>query len=371
MAANEKLAMRGEHHMRRTARASLGWSLLALGLIHFGLTALVCWGPAEFHDPLYGEKLQRLRARMERAPEGTPLVLVLGSSRALTGLNAQLLEKRLTESGRRPAVIYNFAVPGGGPVTELLLLHRLLDDGVRPDLLILEMWPVFFAETAIAGNLEWLESHGIGLAERNWLATYGPLANPRSVTTISGMVVPWYRHRFALLRCFARRMMPRIPWGVLSAEFDEAGWEAIAGERPKPEVYSRLVEADKKAIEPFFQTDRLSPASCRVVNDLLKVTERHGIRVVLTMFPEASDLRAWCPDDYRSRVMTALQASCQEHGLDLIDGHDWLPDEQFFDPVHVMASGANDFTDQFAVPFRELEGQSEANIASRPANRWR
>src|SRR5579863_4716228 len=187
--------MPGAHHMARTARASLAWSLIALGSIHLGLTALVGWGPAEFHDPLYGEKLQRLRGRMARAEEGTELVLVLGSSRALTGLNAELLQRRLAETGHRPAVIYNFAVPGGGPVTELLLLHRLLEDGVRPDLLVLEMWPAFFAESAVSGNLEWLESHGIGIAERSWLATYGPLADPRSVTTVGGMVVPWYRHR--------------------------------------------------------------------------------------------------------------------------------------------------------------------------------
>jgi hypothetical protein len=183
------------------------------------------------------------------------------------------------------------------------------------------------------------------------------------------MVVPWYLHRFALLRRFARRLMPRIPWGVLSAEFDEAGWEPIAGERPQPQVYARLVEADKRAIEPFFQTDRLAPASYRVVDDLLALTERHGIHVVLTLFPEASDLRGWCPDEYRGRMMAALETACREHNLDLIDGHDWLPDEQFFDPVHVMASGANDFTDQFASRLSELESGSAANVASRLADR--
>ncbi|HWB11335.1 MAG TPA: DUF1574 family protein [Pirellulales bacterium] len=357
--------------MAKTSRASLAWFLLASGLIHVGLSALVGWGPAEFHDPLYGEKLAQLRGRMARAETGARLVVVLGSSRALTGLNAQLLEHRLTESVDHPLVIYNFAVPGGGPVTELLLLHRLLEDGVRPDWLILEMWAPFFAETAVSGNLEWLESHGIGIQERSWLATYGPLADPRSVTTVGGTLVPWYRHRFALLRRFARRLMPSIPWGVRSPRFDEGGWEAIGGERPEPELYARLVEIDRSAIEPFFQADRLAPASRRVVGDLLALTKRHGIRVVLTLFPEASDLRGWCPDDYRDRVMADLQAACREHDFDLIDGHDWLPDEQFFDPVHVMAAGANDFTDRFADRLSPLRGDAAAEVASRPADRLR
>jgi hypothetical protein len=361
----------GGRDLARTARATLAWSLLALGLIHLGLSALVGWGPAEFHDPLYGEKLAQLRGRVARAKAGTRLVVTLGSSRALTGLNAKLLERRLKQTGEHPVVIYNFSVPGGGPVTELLLLHRLLEDGVRPDWLILEMWPAFFAETAVSGNLAWLESHGIGLEERNWLATYGPLADPRSVTTVGGMVVPWYRHRFALLRRFARRLMPSIPWGVRSPHFDEAGWEPIAGQQPEPEVYARLVEADKRAIAPFFQTDRLAPASCRVVGDLLALSEQHGIRVVLTLFPEASDLRGWCPDSYRARVMAALETACRDHDLDLIDGHDWLPDEQFFDPVHVIASGADDFTDRLAGRLSQLGGGSAAEVAARPAGRLR
>jgi hypothetical protein len=156
--------MPNRHPLDKMARASLGWSLLTLGLIHLGLTALVGWGPAEFHDPLYGEKLEQLRGRLARAPAGSRLVLVLGSSRALTGLNAQLLERRWTETARQGVVIYNFAVPGGGPVTELLLLHRLLADGVCPDLLILEVWPAFFAETAVASNIP--HSRPIGSAWR-------------------------------------------------------------------------------------------------------------------------------------------------------------------------------------------------------------
>ncbi len=355
----------------RTARASLAWSFLVLGLIHAGLSALVGWGPAEFHDPLYGEKLAQLRGRVSRAEAGTRLAVVLGSSRALTGLNAQLLERRLADMHCPPVIIYNFAVPGGGPVTELLLLHRLLEDGVRPDLLILEMWPVFFAETAVSGNLEWLESHGIGLEERSWLATYGPLADPRSVTTVGGMVVPWYRHRFALLRRFARRLMPSIPWGVRSHSFDAAGWEPIGGQRPSQEVYAHLVEADRQAVTPYFRTDRLAPASCRVVKEILTLAGQHRIHVVLTLFPEGSDLRQWCPEEYRDRVMTALEAACREHDLDLIDGHDWLADEDFFDPVHVMASGASEFTDRLAGRLSELEGGSAANVASRPANSLR
>jgi hypothetical protein len=353
----------------RAARRSLVWSLVTLGLIHFGLTALVGWGPAEFHDPLYGEKLGQLRRNVARAPAGTPLVLVFGSSRAMTGLNARLLQQRLTESERRPVVVYNFAVPGGGPVTELLLLRRLLDDGVRPDTLVLEMWPSFFAEQAVRHNLIWLESHGIGLKERNWLAAYGPLADPRSVTTTGGLLVPWYRHRFALLRRFARGLMPNIPWGVLSPKFDEAGWEPIGGPHPGNEVYSYYVEAEKPAVSAYLQGGPLAPVSCRIVQEILASARSQRIRVVLTLFPDASDLREWCPDEYRRSVMTFLETACREHDQTLVDGHDWLPDEDFFDPVHLISSGADHFTDRLAGVMTGLDAESPENVASRPVER--
>ncbi len=217
--------------------------------------------------------------------------------------------------------------------------------------------------------LEWLESHGIGLEERTWLAAYGPLTDPRKVTTVGSLIVPWYRHRFALLRRFARKLMPNIPWGVFTSRFDEAGWEPIGGARPSPEAYAKLVDVDKRAVSLLFQSDRPATAPCQVVDDLLALASRHRIRVVLTVFPEASDLRHWCPDIYRQRVMAALEAGRQQHGFELIDGHDWLPDNSFFDPVHVMASGADDFTARFAGLMSRIDSASTPNVAARSVER--
>lgn len=353
----------------RSARRSLAVFLLAFGTIHVGLTAVCGWGPAEFHDPLYGEKLSQLRRRMAAAPAGTPLFVVLGSSRAMTGLNARLLERHLNETKSRLAVVYNFAVPGGGPVTELLLLRRLLDDGIRPDTILLEMWPCFFAEQAVPHNLIWLESHGLGLKERGWIGEYGPLADPRSVTTTGGLYVPWYRHRFALLRRFARGLMPNIHWGVMSPLFDDAGWEPIGGQHPSDETYSHYVEIEKPSVSAYLEPRPLSSATCRVVNDFFALTKEHRIRVVLTLFPDASDLRGWCSDEHRRNVMNFLEQAGHDFDLTLIDGHEWLHDEDFFDPVHVLATGADHFTDRFANILTRLDRGPAASVASRPLER--
>lgn len=340
------------------ARATLVWSMLCLAVVHCILSALVGWGPPEFHDPLYGEKLDQLRKRMAMAPDSR-LILVLGSSRALTGLNARLLEQRLAELQRCPAVVYNFAVPGGGPVTELLLLRRLLDAGVRPDALFLEMSPTFFAEPAVPENLKWLESHGIGLGERRWLAAYGPLAEPRSVTTTSGALLPWYRHRFALVRTVARGFMPTIPWGVLSPWFDDAGWEPIAAERRDDTMYGQFVAGERDALAPYFQQESLAPPSCRIIDDLVTLLKKQRIHTVLTVFPEASDLRGWCPDGFRRQAMATLQATAQTHSCIVVDGHDWLADSDFFDPIHVISPGASRFTERLAISIGGFELASQ------------
>lgn len=353
---------------RRTAqaaRATLGWSIASLALVHCILSALVGWGPPEFHDPLYGEKLDQLRRRMADAPKDARLVLVLGSSRALTGLNAKRLEQRLAERQPCSAVVYNFAVPGGGPATELLLLRRLLDAGIRPDTLILEMSPTFLAELAVPENLKWLESHGVGMGERSWLAAYGPLADPSLVTTTTGVLVPWYRHRFALVRHLARGFMPSIPWGVLSPWFDDAGWEPIGVECRSDALYAQFVAGERESLAPYFMSSKLSPASCRLIDDLLTLLSDQRIDTVLTVFPEASVLRSWCPDEFRRKSIAFLRAAARKHGFALAEGHDWLTDDDFFDPIHVTAPGANRFTDRLGNLLVDIEIASPPNTIRR------
>ncbi len=66
---------------------------------------------------------------------------MLGSSRTCHGLAADELHERLSRELGRPVSVVNAGLPGSGPFTELLLWRRLRRDGVRPDLLLVEVLP--------------------------------------------------------------------------------------------------------------------------------------------------------------------------------------------------------------------------------------
>src|SRR5260370_31651357 len=127
------------HRARGARLALLRGGLFCLLLQISGAGSVERWLPGA-RDPEFAAKAKTLRARLHEAP-GSPLVLMLGSSRTGLGFNAGSVD--VAREGK-PAVVFNFGVSGGGPLLELLCLERLLADGIRPDLLFVEILPPVF-----------------------------------------------------------------------------------------------------------------------------------------------------------------------------------------------------------------------------------
>src|SRR5262249_55758078 len=107
-------------------------------------------------DPLYAARIARLRTRLTEAGTAA-LVVVLGSSRSDGGVIGAALENRIASQSRRPVIAFNLASGGCGPVMELVALRRLLRDGVRPAVMLVEVFPALLADSddgAIEGR--WL-----------------------------------------------------------------------------------------------------------------------------------------------------------------------------------------------------------------------
>src|SRR5437763_651245 len=130
----------GHWRRARRARASLLWALGLSALLHPGLGLFLATRRPAILDPTYGPRLALLRKRM--AVPGRPLsVVMLGSSRTALGFVPDAFEESLTQALGRPVRAFNFGMFSAGPVTNLVELRRLLRDGVRPDLLLVEVLP--------------------------------------------------------------------------------------------------------------------------------------------------------------------------------------------------------------------------------------
>src|SRR5262249_43309369 len=115
------------------------WAIATVVCGHLALSLVVAkWRP-ELRDPPYGHKLARLREQLAEQP-GRPLALVLGSSRSLMGVRPDLLTDRHQPEEQQP-LVFNFALAGSDPTHELLTIHRLLGEGVRPRWVLIEVPP--------------------------------------------------------------------------------------------------------------------------------------------------------------------------------------------------------------------------------------
>src|SRR6185437_16116790 len=103
-------------------RKALAWAAAAFCTVQLTLAAAIEFHARGLRDPVYGRKLDQLQARLAAAPAGVPLVLALGSSQTFDGFDAELLESRWQSSSGRQAIVYNFGLPGAGPLSELLVL---------------------------------------------------------------------------------------------------------------------------------------------------------------------------------------------------------------------------------------------------------
>ena len=138
-----------EHRSRMAhARATLLWAAALFLGGQVALLAALETGAPQVRDPEYGLRLQALRARMAERPAGTPVAIILGSSRVAMGIRPEAMT--MCRPDARPGsdgYFFNFwPYRAPGPVMELLTLRRLLGDGVRPASVFVEAWPRFLDE---------------------------------------------------------------------------------------------------------------------------------------------------------------------------------------------------------------------------------
>ncbi|MBV5261542.1 hypothetical protein FLX56_24315 [Synechococcus moorigangaii CMS01] len=88
-----------------------------------------------FDNPLLDEKLAFYQQRIAR--NGVPDVLIIGSSRALRGLDPLALQTALVEQGHPPLDIFNFGINGATVQIFDLLLRQVLPPEQLPKLIIL------------------------------------------------------------------------------------------------------------------------------------------------------------------------------------------------------------------------------------------
>jgi hypothetical protein len=332
-------------------RATLAWMA---GLFVASQAAFGWWlyqHHPEMINPNYEFRFNRLQARRSEAP-GAPLVIVVGSSRSANGFCPAAL--RTAAPGGLSPVVFNFATLGGGPVRELLTYRQMLARKIRPDWLLVEVWPAFWKE-----RQGLFEEKGPVLQADQYLSDLPVLrrlygAGWDCFTKVFGeTLTPIIHYRADLIAQYVpflagRGAVGEIGWGrVRWGNLDDWGWLPIAWGRSPPPEFAQMLKDAQKVTLPYIDPLEFKPGTDWAMRQLLCECHRQGTKVALFFTPEHSALRSWYPQQSLDAILAYFQGLADEYGVPVVDAREWLADEAFVDFCHLLPEGAATFSARF------------------------
>ncbi len=334
---------------RRRARSSLIAGVVIFMAANLGL-GIYSESNLRIRDPYYGDKLVRLIKKMHEPNHG-PAVVMLGSSRAGFAFHGYRIEERARRVGRS-LIAFNFGVPATGPVTHLLYLKRMIEDGARPDYLLIELLPSMFVD-APDGPREhyWLFADRLKYEELTVVEKYGFDSATIHSRWRESTLLPWYGLRFQLL---GRVIQSWIPWQLRydwSRGTDACGWGTPYKEVLTEDERKHALTKAHDEYYPVLSNWMPGELPTQALHELIVYARSTGIEVKLILLPEGSRFRSWYSPAARERLRTFVsRLEC-----DVIDAQMWLEDDDFTDDHHQLRRGAEKFsdrlTDEILVPW--------------------
>lgn len=321
---------RRSNSWRRIVAWALFWIVAVQGV---AVLYLECFH-SDFLDPKYGCRVVALREQ-RRQQSDRPLLLALGSSRTEQGFRPSLLEST-------GPMFYNLGRGGSSPLLYLLTLRRLLSDGVRPDGLLVEIFP-----PALVEGEESAVVYKPTLRDWPLLRRY-PIHARTWTFWLQDRLLLWYKYRSGFLASLAPGLLPaQARWGENLWDYRGGEWRAV-GDWISPLERRRLTDDARRRYARSLNHFHIAADADRALRELLEMCRAQGIAVVLFLMPESDEFRAWYPPEARRRLSAYLAALQNEYGLASIDARDWFDKGEFSDGHHLLKRSAVTFTHRFA-----------------------
>ncbi len=334
---------------RRKAPRALVW-----GTAIFVGTQLALGVASELYprirDPLYGDKKVKLARRLpDDGPRPTTIVM-LGSSRTGLAFHGKRVEERFAADLGRPAVAFNMGVPASGPVTHLVYLNRLIDDGITPDFVLVEVLPSMIADRADAPlEKHWLFADRLRYGEQDTVIRHGFDAPSVRDRWWRSVVLPVHTLRFQLLSRVAQSWLPwqaRFDW---SRGTDECGWGTSAVQQATADDRALGLARASAEYGPILADLHPGGPAVGALRELVQRCQGLNIPVRLVLMPEGSAFRALYSPAVNERLKRFLADFTAELGIaPTVDARTWLDDEMFWDSHHMLIRGAEAFSERLA-----------------------
>jgi hypothetical protein len=326
---------------RSRAKRTVLAGFVAAAVLHLGLNVALDTAKPEWRDPEYGHRVKELKP-LAKAAGHHPVVVALGSSRSQMGLSPT----HLGLDGPDAPIVYNLSQAGCGPVHQFLNLHRLLDAGVKPDFLLVEVLPPVLGGHGPADGL--LIPARLSLADLRRVEPYCDDFDKVRGKWLMARKSPWYAYRINLLSHWG--MGSWYPWQArqdfLWKQMRPRGWMPYFFPQIDPARRAKGTAEAKAQYAAYFADFSLAPLPRRAHRDLLDLCRERGIRVAFYVMPESPTFRSWYPSQARERINGYFAELRRE--APVFDASDWLDDEGMYaDGHHLMRHGAEAFSGRF------------------------
>jgi hypothetical protein len=336
--------------MKRCSRSVLLWALSYYALAVLAANVIMYrWCPGPF-ERLYRVKWSQLH-QLSAVPDRS-LVVMVGSSRTDSAFQAGRLADMPGPDGR-PLVAYNFGIPAAGPLHEYQYVRDMLDEGIRPRLLLVELLPPLFSQprSHLISEEDWPVRDWMTLHQFTRMHPYFARPSRKASEWIVARLAPWYVHRFTLHAWLPLLFHPQINRRPVPYFHDEWGCRCPDSLTPEERNDCQLAARD---YIPSLTHFRLGEGPVRAVHDLLALCRDEGISVALVLTPESSEFRSW----YRPECLEAMSRLLADlrvtYGVEVIDATHWLDDDDFMDGHHLDNSGAVKFTARMSAEVQRL-----------------
>jgi hypothetical protein len=366
---------RRKAHRQRRGQAAVLWALgsfLALQAVFHYPLGRIC---PQVRDAEYGGKLQGIRAHVAEAAPGQPLVIALGSSMTAMAFAPDALTccRPHVPDG---ATAYNFAVNASGNVVQLLCLRRLLAEGIRPDLVLVEASPYFlFLKSNRAQKGELFPDLRLLPGDFAVLARYDERGDRRQ-GWLSHQLVPWVAYRHNLQNWLLPKWVhPAKRYNYLWLYTDSWGWERF------PDITINRTRRAFCLPDGIERTRRATRALCaqptsaammHAIEEVVETCCGEGITAVVVRPPMASFARATYAAAIGETLDHHYRGLAERTGVRIVNAEDWLTDREMMDGYHVAPHGAAAFTRRLEreviLPFlagREATGDGDRALGRR------
>ncbi|HTU88468.1 MAG TPA: hypothetical protein VMF69_00070 [Gemmataceae bacterium] len=333
--------------IRVQARPVLLWTLIFFLAGHLAAGRYLHRHHPELFDPEVSLRLRKLPARLAEMPD-RPLALALGSSRIVLGFRpASVMEQ--TSASDPQAVLFNFSMLGTGPVGERLVLHRLLQKGIRPKWLFLEVYSPILTQSfpfveevrTFRRDVYWSDVPIIDcLYHRRWEAIGRVIAQT---------LTPMLDYRESVLEHYLPSVIPPMLKQLCDRGFekclpyrlDDYGWVEYDIRDDGSHA-----ERARHFTKPLYDHFRIDEVADRALSDLLAECRAHHIQVVFLLMPDHSMVREWY-GSIQDKFLPYLRRLSAENHAPIVDARAWQPDEDIPDCCHLSPKGARSFSERF------------------------